>query len=106
MSRQKLVSDAPERVPVGARVDRSTRPLLRRHVSGRSVERTRRERQRRIVEALLDAEVGDFGDLATTARQLDKNVSGFQITMDDSPLVSVLERVGDLAKNRQRTVQF
>ena len=93
--RERLVEDEPERVEVGAPVDRLPRGLLGRHV-GERADDVARPRQRVLAGELGDAEVGQLRRAAARARHVgDDHVLRLDVAVDDAALVGVGERVGE-----------
>ncbi len=88
------VEDEAERVDVGPPVDLLALELLGRHVVGRAYE-VAVLREGRPGEVAREAEVGE---LRAPRAELDEDVLGLHVAVDDPALVGVLEALGDLGR--------
>ncbi len=99
-SDEHVVEHAPERVDVGASVDRLAAALLGRHV-GRRAEHRAPERRRRGVRAsaplqLCDPEVEHLGDRAAV-RLFEHDVVGLEVAVDHARFVGRVNGRADLS---------
>jgi hypothetical protein len=96
---QHLVEDRAEREDIGERPDRLVGQLLGRDVAHRAHDRPRlRQAGACLVKAAGDAEVDEAG----TAVGREQDVGRLDVPMDEAAIVCVLERIGDLRRDRRR----
>ena len=94
-ARQRLVQQQPERVEVGALVDRAAGGLLGRHVRERADD-VPGQRERLLARQVGDAEVRQLGGAAARARAVGHDhVLRLDVAVDHAALVGVVERVGE-----------
>ncbi len=104
LARDRLVEHAAERVDVGARVDRALLELLGRGVVERPDHAPHLRDLRLRAQVLHQAEVGQDG-VHLVAGDLDQDVGGLDVAVDDPGRVGGVERVADLrdeARGEQR----
>ena len=89
----RLDHHEPERVEVGATVERRARALLRRGVARGADDRAGRLGPARLGERAGEPEVGDAHD----AVLVEEEVRGLDVAVDEAAAVRVVERGGDLA---------
>ena len=96
----EVIEDRAEAVDVGGGGDVAdfSGGLLRGHVRGRAEQRAgeRAGRDRLGVEALGDAEVGDVRD----AVDVEEDVRGFEVAMEDAATVAVMDGAAQVAMSR------
>jgi hypothetical protein len=99
-AREHLVEDACEVVLIAATVELLAEYLLRTHVRGRAEHVAgARELSASRLNRLRDAEIHDLHPLRVV-RSRDHDVVGLQVAMHDPQLVRGVQRVGDLARDR------
>ena len=98
-SRQRLEEDAAERVHVGATVDVVPPDLLRRHVVDGSQEMT--VGRPAVGDALRQPEVGEV-DVLAPILAVEQDVRRLDVAVDEPSGMRGIERVGDLARDRER----
>ncbi len=96
----QLIEHHAERVEVGAVIARLAQPLLRRHI-GRGPDRRARGGVAWPGENLGDPEVGEDH----TPAGVHHHVRGFDIAVDHVVLVSVSQRLSDLARDLDRGLE-
>jgi hypothetical protein len=100
-SGQQLEEDAAERIDVRASVDRLSHHLLGRDVVGRVHPAAGRAQARVRRRLARQAEVAEV-DVVATVHRLDEYVPRLDVAVDESRVVSCLERAGDGAEDRGR----
>ena len=97
-SGERLEEDAPERVHVGTTVDVVPPDLLRSHVVDGSQKMT--VGRPAIGDALRQPEVGEI-DVLATVLVVEQDVRRLDVAVDEPSGMCGIERVGDLARDRE-----